>query len=987
MANLVTLVDRTTGNFQDVFIYTINASFNGIQDTIETAQIKILFPSFLTVYLGDVRDPIKNVTQEILSNGTLYTFDFGSITDLGIAVRFGVGVVFSPTTASETTTIIAPVLWINGNSYLSSLSEPITLLAVPQFIVTQELIIPKVAPTTNGLAYYRVTLQNYGDTGAAIEDIEITCRSNELLQVDADYEIIGKDISSSGFEDISQDGVLGSVIDNSVFFYIKSFHGESYEFIFRAYVDSTAPLNKDLTSTFTWISNQENEQVATVNTPISDSIYNTGFSLYGPDYALPNNFINYEATFSNEGNQNLDNARFTITLPENIDFYSFTTGAYALYNIETALNLEYSISYTTNTGRTETFGIFNTDTNTTIALDEIIPTNDTLISLTWEFTIFPVGFVTKISPCFDGIINESITLGSMLLCVFDISYYANNIASSNRTNCATMIQDICVLTPTFSSSNGTTPIKPGEMIRYTIGANCRNSRLSTPFFVFLLPKELMYVGNVGISVNEYFDTGISVLAPEPIVIPNYNENSDTLISFSFIDAYQLDFTQKSRIRISFDAQVLTSARGEFSTYFLLNTIQSSGQVASNRNSYTDSEERFSSSSNLEKRFDAYAKSSTLTTTILFFLSISSRKEVKGFLDNDFINATALASTMEGEEVFYKITLENTGNAALDTIEIIDILPHLQDKGIIETTISRNSEFPLVLTSELSVLHTNTNDSDTTLDYDIYYSTSTDPKRFGNSFDVIGSDENWSLDVPDALNSIRSLRIITKGQKLHPDETLTLLFKTIVPHGVSSNSIAWNSFAADITYTDTQGRPQHLLAIEPDKVGVKVLPPDNTKGYISGFVFWDKYKDDCYHDKTQLISATNDIGVVLYNKHGIPLRATVTSTTMDGRSGYYTFSNLELAQYYVRFFIDDTLYVYSKYSRVNSYGITPLIDLTLIPFQDTILASIYSRRDKYIDTILEVNHGSQQLIRNVIYNQMLLTMKQEDVTALTFKEKD
>ncbi len=125
MAKLITQLNRTQGTYQDVFIYTVNASFNGINEPITDASIQILFPDFLEVYLGDIQEPVKNVTQTALETGTLYTFEFGAISDVGIAVRLGIGAKFGPSAANATKVIIAPELWINGALYTSYESEAI----------------------------------------------------------------------------------------------------------------------------------------------------------------------------------------------------------------------------------------------------------------------------------------------------------------------------------------------------------------------------------------------------------------------------------------------------------------------------------------------------------------------------------------------------------------------------------------------------------------------------------------------------------------------------------------------------------------------------------------------------------------------------------------------------------------------------------------------------------------------------------------------
>ncbi len=865
-------------------------------------------------------------------------------------------------------------------------------MVVPNFQITHEQILPKISPAPNDFIYYRVILKNYGDLGGAINNVEITCNPAGTFLIDTSYDIVGKDVSSSEFRDTSQDGLKGTTKDNTLYFSISEFYGEAYSFIYRVSVSDTATLNTTYDTRIIWSIDDILKEDITDTTTISNPLYKTNFSIYGPEYSLPNRPINYEIRLSNEGNQTLDSLNLTVTLPEEVSFTSFTTGLYSLYGIDELIDMDYTISYITISGTTGTVGTYNTSVSTIIILSDLLANGDDLLSLTWEFPKFPLGFTTKSTPLLNGEIRSSTSIGAMLLCQLDLAYFANNTASTNQTSQITRIQDICILTPTFSSSIGSNPVRPNEVFQYTIGVNCRSSRLNTPIFFFLLPDTLEYIGNVQSSIYDYFQDVSAVSIPTPTIIPNFNGSSDTLIIFSFANAFAIELNQKMRLKLTFSVKVRSTARGDFNAFFLLDTTESTGQVASNRQTYEDTEallRSYSSSTN-----NIYAQSSSLSTSILFFVSISSRKEVKGLLDDDFVEQGELAKTLAGEEVFYRITLSNTGNADLDAIEFLDILPHENDNGVIETTINRGSQFPIFLTSEVTAFSTQigndipNSSQDTMLDFDISYSTSNNPVRFGNSFNIIGVSDTWVNIPPESLSSVRSFKIQTKNKPLLPGESITILFKTLAPYGISSDFIAWNSFAADVVYTDTQGVQQHLLAVEPDKAGVQIAPIDTDKGRISGFVFWDENENGNYISQGQRSDITNDIGVVLYNKYGIPLRVTFTSATMDGANGHYSFSNLELTQYYVRFFIDSHIHDFSmigdnfnKKSLVNIKGITPLLDLTASQYQDNIIAGIHRNTSRRIKELMAVNRSSNQMLRNVIYDQMLIGMKLEDTLEI------
>ncbi len=967
MARLITQLNRTQGNYQDVFIYTINASFNGISETITQAEIKILFPNFLEIYLGDIQEPIQNVTQESTNEGILYTFDFGSIQDLGMAVRFGIGAMFGPSATNKTSVEITPELWINNILHTTFTSEAIQLSVNPNFRITHEKIVPNINPAPSGVAYYRVLLKNYGDLGGVISNVEISCGCPAGFLIDSSYEIIGNDVSSSEFSDKSQDGTRGIITDNSIQFSLDNFYGEAYAFIYKIIVSENVLIDESYAFNIQWAIADTTQETIIHNTTISTPVYKTNFSLYGPDYSLPEQLINYETSLTNTGNQDLNTLTLTVSLPAEVDFTSCTTGLYQFYGIDETIDMDYQITYETTSGSTGIIGNYNTGVNSIILFSDITLTgeNNFLTSLTWEFPTLPVGFYTKSTPLLNGKIRNYVTIGSVIPCQLSLFYLANNISSSNDTTQMTRIQDICILTPTFSSSIGSNPIRPGETFQYTIGVNCRSSRVNTPIFLFLLPNELEYLGNITSSLYDYFKviSNSDIQIPDPIILSDFNENSDTLLAFRFDGDSAIELPQKARLRLSFSVRVRSTSTGDFSSFFLVDSFESAGQVSSSRQSYDDKTELFASYTNSSNNI--YAQSSIFTNSILFFVSISSRKEVKGFLDEDFVMQNELARTLAGEEVSYRITLTNTGNATLDSIELIDILPHPKDFGVIETAISRDSQFPIILSTEAITI--------STLDFDIFYSDSEDPIRFGNNFNTIGTIDNWSTTVPENLNTIRTMKIKTKEQPLLPGESVIILFKTLVPFDVKEGYIAWNSFAADVHYTDTQGISRQLLAVEPDKVGVEIASPDKSKGRISGFVFWDNNKDGLYRSPEQRTPIVNDVGVVLYDKFGTPLRVTFTSDNIDGIPGQYSFSNLELDSYYIRFFIDTRAHVFSK-----GNGITPLIELRTTQYRDNILAGIHSNVDNKIDILLQVNHSSRQMIRNVLYDQMLIGMKLEDI---------
>lgn len=982
MPTLITQVDRTTGNYQDTFTYTINASFNGIEGEIDSAQIRIFVPDYFSITLDDIQKPINEVIEEETETGTTYIFDLGRIEDLGISLRFSFDLNFQLIAESGTSYKVMPELWINGELLLTSESEIIYLEVITNFLLSREVVLPKVPPAAGGAVFYKVRLENSRDLGGIANDITITCYGREDFLIDSTFAIIGNDVSSDQFSDTTADGIIGIVSDNKVTFTIPSYRGEAYEFIYRGELSDSLLSGMDLDTLVTWSMDGISQEDDLDTIPIDEEIYDATFSLYGPDYTLPNRPILYQVSLENIGNQVLENVNFTLDLPSDINFYEFNTGSFYISEINQSTDAEYNISYTTQNGLSGSLGPYNTKANTTVALNTLLDEGDNLATLIWNLNTLGIGVKQQSPPRLKGVVSNTAVIGRALLNQFQMTWAKDGVMQEVNGNQSALSEDICVLQPIFSQSINGNSVRPGDRFQYTIGANCIRSRLNTPIFGFLLPAELTYIGNPSIQFTGVFSNLSEPILPPARIVPNAAAGGKTFISFEFEGAYAFDFPQQSKIRITFDVEVMIGAREEFSAIALLNTIESSGQILSSGAVYKD---EYNLAGNDDVAIN-YARSGFISNSILFFVSVSSNKQVRGALDTFYMEEPLIGSTLAGGEIDYRIRIRNIGNADLEMIEVIDILPHIGDTGVIGVNSARDSEFFLYNINEAFVqIIQNDGSVISDVKFETSYSTSYDPLRFGSRFNMIGSDSNWTLVPPKDLTTIKSYKIRTVDSKLLPNETLEIILKTLAPVGVSPNQVAWNSFAADVVYRNSEDELEHLLAIEPEKVGIQVVENPVGKGSISGFVWFDDDNDGLYTEGEQGI---DDVGVVLYDKAGTPLKATFTTTSLDGRVGYYTFGNLDISRYRLRFFIDDNEYQYTKQRIVSlgslpdaSTGITGIIDLTDEPNKENLSAGIVIKEKHVIDQILEVNRSARGMIRNVIYDQMLIGMKLEDTISV------
>ena len=862
---------------------------------------------------------------------------------------------------------------------LEDTSPEIQLEINPHFELSREIVLPHVNPAPNGSVFYKVTLQNFGDLGGMINDIVIVCNNVQGLTIDPSFIIIGRDASSNGFGDSSQDGLVASATSNTVRFSIPQYYGEKYEFIYRATIDSNALVGTALITTADWSIDGVDKVVDTHTLLLDVPIYSGFISLYGPSYTLPNEYICYEISMKNDGNQVLESVDFIVELPQEIDYYQFKTGTFHIGAIDQDILSTHLIRYETVNGVTGTLGPYSTNINTTVNLNSFIPSDDGLRKLIWSLPQMGVGVKHKQAPFIKGIVKSTAPLNGSILNHLELTWVVDGSTQTVINSHTTTVYDVCVLAPIFHRVNANSPVRPGETVSFCIGAKCRQSRLHNPILAMILPAKLAYMGNVTATYTDFFTNDTSPITPPPIIIENFNGDGDTIVKFAFVGDYSYSFKQKSRVKITFDTMVKIGAQGDLSATMVLNTQQSIGFIPPATNLYQDdyniAQDALVSTN--------YAQSASIDTLILFFVSATSDKKVRGLLDTMFMEEPAVGNTIEGGLVEYKLTLTNTGNADLEKIEVIDILPHVGDTGVVQTSTNRHSAFTIYPIAEVVAKILPDNENAT---LDIFYSTSSDPLRFGDRFNMIGNDDSWVITPPSNLGEIRSIKVATQGVKLLPNQSLEVTIKATVPVGTIPQTVAWNSFAADITYLDTAGIEKHLLAVEPEKVGIMIHSPPIGTGQIGGVVWFDTDKDGYYTPPEQGVL---DVGVVLYKHDGTPLQATFTTQSMDGSLGHYLFGNLAIGQYYIKFFIETDKYQLTKQVTTQDNGskahprtsVTSLIDLTISSNVRFINAGIMDKENYTIDQIIKVNNSARSMIRNVIYNKMLIGMKYEDILEL------
>lgn len=980
MLTLISSVDKTVGSYEDVFIYTLNAGFSGIEKEINTAKVVLEIPKGMEIYLGDIEEPIKEAIKEETDTETTVTFDFGAIEDTGIAVRIGLGVTFTTEIENGSNFELISKMYINDEEMISYANEAIELSVIPRFELERTMVLPAINPAPGGEIYFKTTLENFGDLGGIIKNIKIVIEEAEGLTLDQTYSVVGKDVSNGSFIDTSQDGVIGIYNGNTIEFNLESYRGEVYEFYYKAIISSELDTGTKIVTNANW-SVDDVERTVSVNT-ITLAVASAlgSISAYGADYTIQNANFGYEFSIGNVGNQALETVTIVEDLPEEINYYRIRTGTYGYTGIDDELIADYTIYYETDAENTGEFGPFSTNIDSEIDLEAILASGENIASLTWEIEMLSVGIVSKIPVRIDGIIRQDIDDNTTIVNRMTFSHIANGTKVETEASKSTLVQDTSVLTPTFSQTYTGTPINPGTTIRYTIGASARNSRLNNPIIAFVMPKQLEYMGNATIKYDDYFEGDLYPELPEAILVENINDNGDTAVKFEFKDDNAFDFRQKSTFSISFDANVQIGAKDTFQTFCILNTFLTNEIILDEQSWYKDTADIADDST----VSSVYARSTINSNSILFFVSTKSKKYVKGSLDEDYVEEPEEGTTTEGGLVNYKISITNIGNADLEQIEVVDILPYIGDTGVIDITEERDSQFFVSALNEVTAKVLKEDGEEEVAEFKIYYSTSTDPVRFGGSFTTIGTDDNWSEIAPEDLTEIRSIKVSTIDTLITPNEVLEVEIQCVVPVGVEEEAVAWNSFAANVAYTNSYGETEDMLAIEPQKVGIQIANQVENTGEISGYTWFDTNKDGLPDEEK---TGINGVGIILIDEDGIIVDYTFSAPNSNQEDGYYLLTGIEYGNYTMVFVKDDE---YSFTTQVLDDGTGSKVDASgdveefTIDEESSILvvnAGLINKAPTSIEMLLEVNKSANAVVKNVIRSQMLLGMKMEDTISL------
>ncbi len=309
--------------------------------------------------------------------------------------------------------------------------------------------------------------------------------------------------------------------------------------------------------------------------------------------------------------------------------------------------------------------------------------------------------------------------------------------------------------------------------------------------------------------------------------------------------------------------------------------------------------------------EAICRGNVVTYIVPTISDLSSSKWVKGNLDSDFSRYPNIGNTTLTGEGTYEMFIENTGNINVTQLDVVDILPHINDQDVLGVSGLRNSDWRIEL--ENDIILERWNEGTQTWDLvpvgdisgGLQYSTSTNPCRFINAvsnFEDLIADNSavgptgctttpWGSTAAGA-NSF-GFKFIPSSSFM-PGEILKITANVVVngnPPGCSNptctgggdvlnnGAIAWNSFAFGGIYDDG-GSGVRLLDSEPIKVGLKMIDEFNYTS-LGNFVWKDLNANGIQEPGEPGIE---NITVSLWDATG----STKLDSTLTNIDGFYKF---------------------------------------------------------------------------------------------------
>ncbi|MDL2325421.1 InlB B-repeat-containing protein, partial [Ruminococcaceae bacterium OttesenSCG-928-A16] len=256
----------------------------------------------------------------------------------------------------------------------------------------------------------------------------------------------------------------------------------------------------------------------------------------------------------------------------------------------------------------------------------------------------------------------------------------------------------------------------------------------------------------------------------------------------------------------------------------------------------------------------------------------------------------------------KLTLTNIGNTHMGNIQVLNILPKLNDKMVLNPAAGKGSTWNALAGTVSITVYDNTGKALTEEErlaqfpnMKVEYDANNNPSYKQNGFNRTGT--NGTFTPGTAAEEAGSFLFTSGESRLPPGYKLELYFEIAAPADIAAGAInqpAYNSFAANTTFYDkeTGTNGEYTVApFEPDKQKLVIIESGNA-AITGGTVFKDLDADGLFAAGEEYAGVT----VELYAEDGkTPSQPsdTLLDTTVTKADGTYTFESLDGGNYFVK----------------------------------------------------------------------------------------
>jgi len=630
----------------------------------------------------------------------------------------------------------------------------------------------------------------------------------------------------------------------------------------------------------------------------------------------PGESSSYQLRYWNNSNIAIDGFYLEDLIPAGVIVDNFNIGQF--YVNGPPVTLELTIKYTTNLNATwnSTAGSpYNLNNNSIINSSDLgLAANEHITGLRWEFGPDAMPYFSGLSSSTPIVINFHVDTaaspGDITNCFtaggVDSTLLIVNANSS--PNCATfeVLPGIAGYVPNvrkdfrgkscgcWTYNEVGDYFNPGDTVTFRMRVGnyeTSNSDIVDPGLADFLPTGLTYIPGSW-SMN---DNGLGAPNPTFSIQPNFNGTGRELLKWEWM-GFSLQPTEI--VYISFDAVIgIDAPSGEdalTNEYALLQHDGYGCNIGSAGSEKADVDDLDGDANTTE----LFCFSHTFID-VVSLIAIESELLIKGQLDSTWTKYPDVGTTVSGGVADYLLEIRNLGNVPVDSVIIIDILPHVGDMGVINPS-NRDSRWRPNLASPVIAPPGVT----------VYYSTESNPCRSAEGIVPSGpagcTTPNWTTTPADLL-AVQSLKFEFGSTPINALDTFRMQWAMRAPVdvlttiGAQPDSIAWNSFGYIAQRVDNGDL---LLASEPIKVGMQVLPVSPN---IYGDFVWEDTDQDGIQDAGEL--GIDGVRVELYKDDGDMIRNTGLDTfvnfTLTANGGFYLFPNLSDGDYYALFYKPNT----------------------------------------------------------------------------------